>query len=77
MQIPFPSHASSSVQTLPSLHGAPIRDMREDVRNDAFETLGRPHSGCIVYTCEHASNRVPAPLRPTPSDRALLRTQSM
>ncbi len=48
--------------------------MREDVRNDAFETLGRPHSGCIVYTCEHASNRVPAPLRPTPSDRALLRT---
>lgn len=44
------------------------------MRHDAFETLGRPHPGCIVYTCEHASNRVPAPLHPTPSDRALLRT---
>lgn len=42
------------------------------MRTDAFETLGRPRSGCIVYTCEHASNRVPRPLQATAADRALL-----
>lgn len=42
------------------------------MRTDAFETLGRPRSGCIVYTCEHASNRVPRPLRASRADRALL-----
>lgn len=40
--------------------------------HDAFEVAGRP--GPILYTCEHASNRVPAPWRPRPADRALLQS---
>jgi len=43
------------------------------VLSDAVETLGRPTRGCILYTCEHASNRVPRTWRPTLDDRALLR----
>ncbi len=43
------------------------------VRNDAVETIGRPTRGCIVYTCEHASNRVPRVFAPHPADRTLLR----
>lgn len=44
------------------------------MRSDAVETLGRPTRGCILYTCEHASNRVPHLWRATRDDRALLRT---
>lgn len=42
------------------------------VRTDAVEITGRPRSGCILYTCEHASRRVPRPLRTTALDRQLL-----
>ena len=38
--------------------------------HDAYEVVGRP--GAILYTCEHASNRVPKPWRPRPGDRVLL-----
>lgn len=40
--------------------------------NDAVEFCGRPRPGAILYTCEHASNRVPRPLRPNALDRSLL-----
>ncbi len=43
------------------------------MRNDAVETIGRPTRGCIVYTCEHASNRVPRLFHPHPADRTILR----
>lgn len=39
---------------------------------DAFERVGHPRPDGILYTCEHASNRVPAPWRPRPADRRLL-----
>lgn len=38
----------------------------------AYETYGFPGRGPLVVTCEHASNRVPAPLRATESDRIWL-----
>lgn len=41
-------------------------------RADAWERFGVP--GRWLFTCEHASPRVPAPLRTTPSDRSWLRT---
>ncbi len=44
--------------------------------HDAFELIGAPLGqrtpGARLYTCEHASNRVPRPFRPRPSDRRLL-----
>ncbi len=44
------------------------------MHTDAFEILGspRPQPGFRLYTCEHASNRVPRPFRPRPADRRLL-----
>lgn len=39
---------------------------------DAFETYGQPGQGQLFLTCEHASNRVPAPIRTTERDRAWL-----
>lgn len=41
---------------------------------DSSETIGAisPAPGFRLYTCEHASNRVPAPFRPRPADRRLL-----
>ena len=44
------------------------------MRDDASEILGRPSRGGLLFTCEHASNRVPRPWRLRPADRALLRT---
>lgn len=41
---------------------------------DAYETFGTPGAGRFFFTCEHASNRVPAPLRTTAMDRAWLET---
>lgn len=41
--------------------------------SDAFELLGPARTpGGRLYTCEHASNRVPRPHRPRPADRRLL-----
>lgn len=40
---------------------------------DAVEVIGRAQAGGLLFTCEHASNRVPAPWRPRPADRRLLR----
>lgn len=34
--------------------------------------VGRARAGARLYTCEHASNRVPAPFRLRPGDRRLL-----
>lgn len=45
--------------------------MRETI-HDAFETCGESGAGPFFVTCEHASNRVPAPLRTTALDRAWL-----
>jgi predicted N-formylglutamate amidohydrolase len=42
-------------------------------RNDAVEIAGAPRPGRLLFTCEHASNRVPPPWRPRPRDAALLR----
>lgn len=42
------------------------------MRHDAYERIGTLRSGGLAFTCEHASNRVPRPWRPRPSDRALL-----
>jgi predicted N-formylglutamate amidohydrolase len=44
------------------------------VRDDAIEILGAPPPGSLLFTCEHASNRVPRPWRLRPTDRALLAT---
>jgi predicted N-formylglutamate amidohydrolase len=44
------------------------------VRDDATEILGAPSTGALLFTCEHASNRVPRPWRLRPADRALLAT---
>ncbi len=41
---------------------------------DAFETIGSPTTGPVVFTCEHASNRVPSPLTTAPAEEALLRS---
>jgi predicted N-formylglutamate amidohydrolase len=43
------------------------------VYTDAVEVWGQPEAGGLLFTCEHASNRVPAPWRPRPADRRLLR----
>lgn len=43
-------------------------------RYDSHEIYGFPGEGPYLLTCEHASNRVPAPLRTTPSDREWLQT---
>jgi len=45
---------------------------RPDHTHDAFTVHGRPSPGRVVYTAEHASNRVPSPWRPRPADRRLL-----
>ncbi len=42
------------------------------MRHDAYERIGTLRSGGLGFTCEHASNRVPLPWRPRPTDRALL-----
>lgn len=42
--------------------------------HDATETFGAPGQGRLFVTCEHASNRVPAPLRTTELDRRWLNT---
>jgi predicted N-formylglutamate amidohydrolase len=42
------------------------------MQTDAFSTLGRPKPQGILFTCEHASNRIPAPWRPRPADQKLL-----
>ncbi|MFN7143168.1 MAG: N-formylglutamate amidohydrolase, partial [Myxococcota bacterium] len=44
------------------------------MRDDATEILGAPTRGGVLFTCEHASNRVPQPWRLRPADRALLAT---
>lgn len=41
---------------------------------DAWERYGKLRPGGLLYTCEHASNRVPRPWRPRPADRRLLQT---
>ena len=41
---------------------------------DAFERYGYQAAGPLVLSCEHASNRVPPPLRTTASDREALET---
>jgi predicted N-formylglutamate amidohydrolase len=43
-------------------------------RYDSHEVYGFPGQGPFLLTCEHASNRVPAPLRTTASDRDWLQT---
>ena len=43
-------------------------------RYDSHEVYGFPGQGPFLMTCEHASNRVPAPLRTTASDRDWLKT---
>lgn len=42
------------------------------MRDDAVEVIGHPLPGGLLFSCEHASNRVPAPYRPRPADRRLL-----
>ena len=44
------------------------------MRDDATEILGAPPPGALLFTCEHASNRVPSPWRLRPADRSLLAT---
>lgn len=44
------------------------------MRDDASEILGGAAAGGVIFTCEHASNRVPQPWRLRPADRALLST---
>ena len=41
-------------------------------KDDASEIAGRPTVGGLLFTCEHASNRVPSPFRTRPADRRLL-----
>jgi len=41
-------------------------------RYDSHEVYGHPGQGPFLLTCEHASNRVPAPLRTNESDRRWL-----
>ena len=41
---------------------------------EAFEVYGCVGSGRYVFTCEHASNRIPAPLKSTKSDEPYLQT---
>jgi len=52
--------------TPPPRHGSPS--------HHAVEILGDGSPGPLLLTCEHASNRVPRPLRSTASDRAWLKT---
>lgn len=44
------------------------------MRTDAYEIVGAAAEGGVLFTAEHASNRVPRPWRPSPSDRVLLGT---
>lgn len=44
------------------------------MKDDAVEIVGRAQAGGLLFTCEHASARVPAPWRPRPADRRLLAT---
>jgi predicted N-formylglutamate amidohydrolase len=39
---------------------------------DPVERIGTPRAGALVFTCEHASNRVPPPWRRSRADAALL-----
>ncbi len=48
------------------------RSPLHEYRTHAWERIGAP--GRWLFTCEHASPRVPAPLRTTASDRAWLQT---
>lgn len=41
-------------------------------RADAVEIVGTARAGALLFTCEHASNRVPRPWRARAGDRALL-----
>jgi len=41
---------------------------------DASEVLGWPGHGRFVLSCEHASNRLPSPMRPEPQDTPWLAT---
>jgi predicted N-formylglutamate amidohydrolase len=43
-------------------------------RYDSHEVYGYPGQGPYLLTCEHASNRVPAPLRTSAEDREWLQT---
>ena len=43
-------------------------------RYDSHEIYGFSGSGSLLITCEHASNRIPRPLRTTPLDREWLST---
>lgn len=42
------------------------------ITHDAYETFETPGPGKLFVTCEHASNRVPAPLRTNAVDRVWL-----
>ncbi len=44
------------------------------MRTDAYETAGSATPGGVLFTAEHASNRVPRPWRLRPADRVLLGT---
>jgi len=41
---------------------------------ESHEIYGFPGEGPYLLTCEHASNRIPAPLRATPEDKEWLQT---
>lgn len=43
-------------------------------RYNSHEVYGFPGAGPLIVTCEHASNRVPSPLRTTATDREWLST---
>ena len=43
-------------------------------RFESHEIYGSSDSGPLVLTCEHASRRIPAPLRTTANDRKWLST---
>lgn len=44
------------------------------MKDDAVEIVGPERPGALLFTCEHASNRIPSPWRPRPADRRLLAT---
>jgi predicted N-formylglutamate amidohydrolase len=46
----------------------------EFARYESYEEYGYPGSGPFLLTCEHASNRIPAPLRARGPDRVQLET---
>ena len=51
-----------------------MSDRPTTARFDSHEVYGYPGQGAYLLTCEHASNRVPAPLRTNASDRKWLQT---